>query len=135
MRRLGAWRPLGADIGVLTVLACARDAGEAEVLRVDAPPPPALDVVVVVGFAVDVLVAVALVVADANADARAADDDEDVDEEVDDDDVSIDPAAGDEPDGWFIPRVFSFQVSPLPSFLLLAESAEIFSLIIRPHCN
>lgn len=115
---------------LLVVLVCAREAGDAEELRV-AAPPPALDVVVV-EIAVDVLVVVVvLVVAGVSADARAADDDEDVDEEVDDDDVSIDVAAGDEPDGWFSPRVFSFQVSPLPSLLLAANSAERLSLVNR----
>lgn len=86
-----------------------REAGDAEELRVNAPP--ALVVVVVVAtFVVDV----------DDVLARAFDGDED-DDEFGDDDTSID-AAGDAP--VFNPRVFSFQVSLLLSVLLDENSVE-----------
>ena len=93
-----------------------REAGDAEELRVSAPPalvvvgvPPAF-VVVVAAFVVDV---------DDDVLARAFDGDED-DDEFGDDVTSIDAAAGDAP--VFNPR-FSFQVSFTLS-VLLGNSVE-----------
>lgn len=92
------------------------EAGDAEELRVNAPPA-----LVVVGVAPAFVVADVAFVVDVDDDvlARAFDGDED-DDEFGDDDTSIDVAAGDAPA--FSPRVFSFQVS-LPLSVLFDENS------------
>lgn len=98
------------------------EAGDAEELRVNAPPA-----LVVVGVAPAFVVANVAFVVDVDDDvlARAFDGDED-DDEFGDDDTSIDVAAGDAPA--FSPRVFSFQVSPL-SVLIDENSVERRGLV------
>lgn len=89
------------------------EAGDAEELRVNAPPA-----LVVVGVAPAFVVAGVAFVVDVDDDvfARALDGDE-----FGDDDASID-AAGDAP--VFNPRFFSFQVSLLLSVLIDENSVE-----------